>query len=317
MEPFSSEEGTKILNFACNKEVRFEITQRSSFYEPKKTVIIEIYNSSGVNEGSSIFLTNLESAINSLAGKGKGHWILRVFSPVPNGSGLGTSSTIVLGSIFAMNTILGVSIDFPNLIETAQAVERHKMKILGGFQDYFPAAYGGFNLIQRSARDGQIRRENFIVPQSFLRELETRIFCFDLQMSRRGEAIIQDQVQRSLDMSGKTRIALRNQLELAEQLTTAINGNNFETMLDIIDESFLVKKQFSPLISSPEIENLESRLRKSGIRGIKVSGAGGGGHMFCFLPPNFIISNDSTLNKLKRLDICVNPDGAREVHNEE
>jgi len=317
VEPFSSEEGTKILNFACSREVRFEIMQSKSSHDSRKSVTVEIYNNSGVNEGPSTFLSNLESALNGLAGERKGHSVLRVFSPVPNGSGLGTSSTIVLGSIFAVKTIFGIPFNYPNLIDTAAAVERFEMKILGGFQDYFPAAYGGFNLIQKSAGEAQIKREMFRVSHTFQRELETRIFCFDLQINRRGEAIIQDQVQRSRDLNGATRIALRHQLDLAERLTYAISGDNFEEMLDIIDESFLVKKKFSPLISTPEIDNLESNLRKKGIRGIKVSGAGGGGHMFCFLPPDFVVSDDNLLNRLKRLEICVNPNGVREVHNGE
>lgn len=315
VEPFSTEEGSRVLNFAFNKQVDFYVTLEKVIHAEHKKIQVEVINSSGVVDRDSEFVSGLESSLNQTFNEIPNAIKLQIQSPVPNGSGLGTSSTMVVGAVFAISSSLGISISREELIETAFNIERKKMKIIGGFQDYYPATYGGINLIQQLP-GGRPTRSSFAITDSFLLELESRLFCFNLGVSRKGESILLDQVNRSRDVNSITRSALRYQLHLANSLIGAITDSDFETMLDVIDESFKHKKHFSPLISSPIIEKFESELAKRGARGIKVSGAGGGGHMFCFLPIDFDIEEDDYLNQLKRLDVRVSPKGATELINE-
>lgn len=157
------------------------------------------------------------------------------------------------------------------------------MGILGGFQDYFPAIHGGMNSIKFSKRD-QWAITRVEVSEKVIMFLEESIFAFELGIKRNSQQVVKDQMKRASIHNWVTQSALIEQLRIAAALLDALREGKINNIIDLVENSYIQKKKFSPLITYDYIDDIEFRLRAMGARGIKVSGAGGGGHMFCFFP---------------------------------
>jgi D-glycero-alpha-D-manno-heptose-7-phosphate kinase len=109
-------------------------------------------------------------------------------------------------------------------------------------------------------------------------------------------------------------MALKRQLDIVDSLGKAIETEDFDSIVICVDQSYESKKNFSPLITNEVINQTESTLRALGGRGIKVSGAGGGGHMFCFFPEGKPVSLVNAIpNSMKTLDFQFEQRGFREI----
>jgi len=311
--PFCDENGSKVINLAINKFVKVEIEKTKNRSLLEKTANVFVRSTSGYSQPENQFAQQLSTSIES-------HFSLRdnlaitITNPVRPNSGLGTSSTMIVATLKGLDIVLGTEMQNMDLIDLALRIERIEMGVKGGFQDFFPAIFGGLNLINFSKESKEWTCRRFCISESFVSILNSSLFALELGILRDSEKVIEDQIERSLRADSPTTMALKRQLDIVDSLGKAIEVEDLASIANCVDQSYESKKNFSPLITNEIINQTESTLKASGGRGIKVSGVGGGGHMFCFFPEGKPDSLLNTVpNSMKILDFQFEQRGFREI----
>ncbi len=227
---------------------------------------------------------------------------MRVTSYVdaPPGSGLGSSSALVVALVEAFTAYLGAPLGPYDVAHIAFEIERLELRLAGGKQDQYAATFGGTNFIEFHAADRVIVNP-LRVPPAVLNELETSmVICFT-GVSRRSEAIIVEQ-QLGMGMANGQPPAAdvidslhqlkRDALEMKE----ALLRGEIARMAAILNRSWIAKKRTARGISTGRIEEMYDLAFANGAIGGKVSGAGGGGFMMFLVPPHRRIGVVRALN---------------------
>lgn len=205
------------------------------------------------------------------------------FVDAPAGSGLGSSSALVVALVEAFRTYLGLPLGQYDVAHTAFEVERVELALAGGKQDQYAATFGGVNFIEFLA-DNRVVVNPLRVPTALLNELETStVICFT-GVSRRSERIIEDQTRR-MTGAGRALDDLHQLKADAIEMKLALLRGEIEHMAVVLNRSWEAKKRTASGISTELIETLYERGQEAGAIGGKVSGAGGGGFMMFLVPP--------------------------------
>ncbi|MDP3661332.1 MAG: kinase [bacterium] len=202
---------------------------------------------------------------------------------LPARSGLGSSSTFTVGLLLALYALRGEIVSKKKLALDAIHVEQNLIGEHVGSQDQTAAAFGGFNRITFGG-PADILVESIPLSQSALIPFEKSLMLFFTGVSRTASVIAEDQLKRI----GKKADEYRRMLQLVSEAHTIlscanINGRAFGTLLH---EAWLIKKSFSPRVSSPLVDDIYADARAAGAIGGKILGAGGGGFMLFCVPPS-------------------------------
>lgn len=197
----------------------------------------------------------------------------------PPGSGLGSSSAIVVSIIIALSRYLGVSMSRHELAHLAYLVEREDVGIAGGSQDHYASVYGGFNYME-------FRDQVNVVPLRLepyqICEIESQIVLAYVGKPRLSAKIIEKQTENLI--SGGSLNALHSLRDLAYSARTALLSDKYDDFAWCINEGWLRKKELTDSISSEDIENLYEMGLFFGATAGKLVGAGGGGFMLFVTP---------------------------------
>lgn len=200
---------------------------------------------------------------------------------VPHGSGLGTSSTLVVTILAAFAEWLKLPLGQLELAQHAYIIERIDLKMNGGRQDQYAAAFGGFNYIE-FRKDGQVLVHPLQLKINFIRELSFYIVLFYMRTSRASAQIIskqQDNVREGKIEAIEATHALKT---FTEEMKVALLKCDLEEIGRLMDLSWQNKKKLSNHITNAKIDALYEAALSAGSIGGKISGAGGGGFMmFC------------------------------------
>ncbi len=201
----------------------------------------------------------------------------------PMGSGLGSSSALVVALIEAYCAYLDVPLGRYEVAHLAHQIERVDLGLAGGQQDQFSAAFGGINFIE-FLQGGRVIVNPLRFSQAVINELESSlVVCFSGQ-SRMSDHIIRQQSQR-LDAGSTEALEAMHQLKQdASDMKRAVLLGDMRGFAAILERSWMAKKRTSPAISNAHIEDMEIRARRNGAMAAKVSGAGGGGFMMFVVP---------------------------------
>ena len=220
---------------------------------------------------------------------------LTSYVDAPPGSGLGSSSALVVALVEAFTARFSAPLGPYDVAHTAFEIERIDLALAGGKQDQYAATFGGTNFIEFHANDRVIVNPLRVRP-SVLNELETSmVICFT-GVSRRSDAIIAEQQRR---MTGPAATAIDNLHQMkgdAIEMKDALLRGEIRRMATILNRSWEAKKQTAAGISTGLIEDLFDRAFATGAIGGKVSGAGGGGFMMFIVPPEKHIAVIRALN---------------------
>ncbi len=205
---------------------------------------------------------------------------LSVHTDAPPGSGLGSSSTLVVALVAAIRAWLNRPLTQYEMAELAYRIERVDLGIAGGRQDQYAATFGGFNFIEFHA-DATIVNP-LRVPIDALRELEYRLLLAYLRQTRSSARIIER--QRASYMARKRGVvrALDALKTLTLEMKRELLRGHVDAFGELLHESWRSKKQLDPGISTDPVDALYERARRAGAIGGKMPGAGGGGY-FLFL----------------------------------
>jgi D-glycero-alpha-D-manno-heptose-7-phosphate kinase len=219
------------------------------------------------------------------------------FVDAPPGSGLGSSSALVVALVEAFRALLAAPLGPYDVAHLAFEIERIDLALAGGRQDQYAATFGGVNFIEFHANDRVIVNP-LRVAAGVLNELEiSLITCFS-GVTRRSDEIIAEQ-QRRMGVRADPAIDSLHQLKRdAIEMKQALLRGEIPHMAALLNHSWEAKKRTAGGISTHTIEHLYQRAFADGAIGGKVSGAGGGGFMMFIVPPARRIAVIRGLNEL-------------------
>lgn len=210
---------------------------------------------------------------------------LSTYVEAPPGSGLGSSSTLVVAILSAFAEWLNLPLGEYDLASLAYEVERVDLKMAGGKQDQYAAAFGGVNFIEFK-KDGSVLVNPLRIKQDYLNELQKNIVLFYTSVSRYSSEIINQQVA-NIEGGKEHRLDSMHMLKsLAGDLKASLLRGELPSIGESIHQSWIFKKNTAAKISSSLIDDIYEQALKAGALGGKISGAGGGGFAFFFCPGN-------------------------------
>lgn len=209
---------------------------------------------------------------------------LSTFCDAPAGSGLGSSSTLVVVMIRAFVELLNLPLDDYAIAQMAYKIERVDCGLQGGRQDQYSATFGGFNFMEFYADDraviNPLRIKNWIIC-----ELEASLVLFFTGVSRESAKIIADQSNNMKSGAVDAMEAMHGMKREAVVMKECLLRGDFSGLVDSMRLGWENKKRSARTVSNPHMDEIYDTAIKAGALAGKVSGAGGGGFMLFFVPP--------------------------------
>jgi D-glycero-alpha-D-manno-heptose-7-phosphate kinase len=228
---------------------------------------------------------------------------ISTYVDAPAGSGLGTSSTLVVAILGAFVEMLKLPLGDYDIAQYAYDIERVDLKLAGGKQDQYAATFGGVNFMEFLSDDNVIVNP-LRIRNEYLQELENNLVLFYTDTSRESAHIIEAQQQNVKDKNEKSIEAMHRLKEQAYQMKEAMLKGKLNTIGEILDFGFRQKKQMADKISNPYLDSIYERAIQAGAAGGKISGAGGGGFMIFYCPAN---TRYQVIESLKEMNGTVMP----------
>ena len=222
---------------------------------------------------------------------------LSTYVDAPAGSGLGTSSTLVVAIIGAFAEMLKLPMGEYDIAHYAYNIERNDLKLAGGRQDQYAATFGGVNFMEFYDSDKVIVNP-LRIRQKYLNELENNLLLYYTSTSRESAKIIVEQQKNVHEKNEKSIDAMHQLKEQARMMKEALLKGQLHEIGEILDYGFRQKRNMAQNISNSRIEEIYEAAKKAGATGGKISGAGGGGFMIFYCPKNTCYKVAQTLQKL-------------------
>jgi D-glycero-alpha-D-manno-heptose-7-phosphate kinase len=198
---------------------------------------------------------------------------------LPARSGLGSSSAFTVGMLHALHALKGQYVGKVRLAREAVEVEQDVLKETVGIQDQIECAHGGLNLIE-IGRDGSYTVRPMIMPKGGRDALQGKLMLFFTGLQRHASEIAQAQVcnvdRKSAELH---RIAA-----LVPMAVDALASADLDRFGHLLDETWLLKRELSDLVTTPEIDGIYRLAKDAGALGGKLLGAGGGGFFLFYAP---------------------------------
>jgi D-glycero-alpha-D-manno-heptose-7-phosphate kinase len=216
-------------------------------------------------------------------------------SDLPARSGVGSSSAFTVGLLNALYALQGKMTTKRQLSRDAIHVEQHLIKENVGSQDQVATAFGGFNKIEFSNRN-----DFYVYPITIHQQkvdlLQSHLMLFFTGFARNASDIAREQVRQT----PKKRKELKSMAEMVEEAINILNrdSNDINDFGRLLDESWKLKKSLTKLISNGDIDTIYETAMEAGAVGGKLLGAGGGGFILFFAPPE---NHQRIREKLKSL----------------
>ncbi len=200
---------------------------------------------------------------------------------LPARSGMGSSSAFTVGLLNALYAMKGYMPAKQQLMQESILIEQEMIRETVGSQDQALAAYGGFNHIQ-FLPNGEISVRPVVITFERMQLLNRYLMLFYTGIKRTAADIAESYVN---DMEARKR-QLRIMKDLVDEGISLLNsGGELTGFGELLHESWQVKRSLSDRVTNPEVDQMYETARKAGAIGGKVTGAGGGGFMLLFVPP--------------------------------
>jgi D-glycero-alpha-D-manno-heptose-7-phosphate kinase len=204
---------------------------------------------------------------------------------IPAGTGLGSSSSYLVGLLNAMHTLLQDQATPHKLAEEACQIELEVLKKPIGKQDQYMAAFGGLTALDIDP-DGRVCVTRLGLEVDLLESLESNILMFFTNEMRDATAILkrQDEATRTNDKTVVT--SLREIKDIGIEICESISKGNLRRFGELLDVHWQSKKRLAEGISNPQIDAWYELAKRNGAIGGKISGAGGGGFLMLYCEDN-------------------------------
>jgi len=202
---------------------------------------------------------------------------------VPTGSGLGLSGAVTVSLVQAVATFKGLDLSKAELARIASEVEIGALGRPIGMQDQYAAAYGGLNFMTFS-RDG-VEVSPVVLPEGVLSGLERRLLLFHTGASRDSASILSGQKQATEENNAEVIAALDALKGQASRMRDALLAGDLDGFGRLLAEAWDFKKNLAKNITNPDIDGYYAAALAKGALGGKITGAGGGGFLLLYCPP--------------------------------
>lgn len=221
----------------------------------------------------------VKAAVRRFGRSGTGGYDLVLRSNAPPGSGLGSSSTMMVALTGLLAEHYSMALGEYETAQLAHAIEREDLGIAGGLQDHYAATFGGFNFIEFGDR---VIVNPLRVRDETVYELELSLLLCFTGITRDSARVIDDQTRRVTRGVPDTLAGLRAQKELAVAMKAALLLGELSEFGALLGEAWVQKKRLSPLITTARVDELYELAIRTGALGGKATGAGGGGYILFF-----------------------------------
>lgn len=229
--------------------------------------------------------------------------------PAHEGSGLGGSSSLIVGTLNALHSYKGENVSAKILAREACEIE---IEILGhpiGKQDQYAAAYGGFNHIKFNA-DESVFVNPIIFKKEVIEELNNRLLLFYTGVNKRSDTILTEQRRKTKDNLN----ILDKMVELSEELLEELKCGNITKFGEILHKGWIYKQKLASNITNPIINSYYEKAREAGAVGGKILGSGGGGFLLFYCEEKNQNNVREALSNLKELSFNFEPEGSKIIY---
>lgn len=226
------------------------------------------------------------------------------------GTGLGSSSTVTVGSLNAMYSYLGEIITAERLAQEACEIE---IDILGkhiGIQDQYIASYGGLRFLEFKP-DGKITKEKIELEPHHKRQLDENLLLFFTGITRQSDRILIEQENNTQ----KNKNLLREMKCIAYAVRDELREGRIDIIGAMLHESWQLKKQLASQISNCTIDSMYQAARNAGAIGGKITGAGGGGFLLLYCLHGKQEAVRTALHPMQELPFRLEQDGTKVIFN--
>jgi D-glycero-alpha-D-manno-heptose-7-phosphate kinase len=201
--------------------------------------------------------------------------VIRISSDFPIGAGLGGSSAAGVAVVSAMCAVTGADLSRAAMAELSREIEISDLKIAGGRQDHYAAAYGG--ALGLRFRDGAVDVEQLPLPTDLREALERRCLVIYTGQSRISGETIDAVLGAYRARDPRVLHALQRMKELAESMASALRAGDVDDLARLVGEQWTHQRSLHPAIPTPRIDEILARGAAAGAMGGKALGASGGG----------------------------------------
>ena len=230
---------------------------------------------------------------------------------LPSKSGMGSSSSFVVGLMLAMQTLMGKKkFNKFSLANECVFFEQKILKEIVGSQDQIAASYGGFNLLKFNKKKFEIN--SFNKHSNFKKKLNSNLFLIYTGKQRRAHLVAKSYVNT---LTNKNFDAIKAILQITSEAEKSIIKNNPDEFGKLLNEAWLVKKSLSKKVSNDKINELYKQGLNYGALGGKLLGAGGGGFILFYVPKK---NHQKFTNKIGEKNVIhfnFENDGSQVIYN--
>ena len=290
LESYSSIFGGVVLNATINMYAHctIQVTDNNSIEYIAKDIGIEEIYSLNSNIESNVKLPLHHGVYNRIIKEfNNGELIsLRIttYADAPAGSGLGTSSALVVAIVKAFVELLELPLGEYDVAHLAYEIERRDLKLAGGKQDQYAATFGGFNFIE-FYKDDRVIVNPLRIRQWIKDELEESILLFFTGKSRESADIIKEQIKNTIENKKSNLEGMHQLKNAAYRMKESLLKGNIQGIALELKNGWEAKKKTSKVITNELIEEIYQVAINNGALAGKISGAGGGGFMMFIVDP--------------------------------
>lgn len=288
VSPFCDEYGGCVLNVTINMYAYCTIIPKNNgkikFVSPDRNVEVELDSKVilEINKELPLHCGIYNRVIKDYNNNIPLSFEMTTYSDAPAGSGLGTSSTMVVTILKAFQEWLNIPLGEYDMAQLAYDIERNDLGFSGGKQDQYAATFGGLNYMEFYANNHVI--VNPLRMKKWIRnEIENSLVLFYTGTSRDSGKIIEQQTKAT-----KNEKSLEAMFEIKKQtavMKEAVLKGDFNGIAESLHQNWLAKKKTASIISNPHIEETYNYILENGGIAAKISGAGGGGFMMIWCDP--------------------------------
>jgi D-glycero-alpha-D-manno-heptose-7-phosphate kinase len=285
VSPFPEREGGLVLNATIDRYAYGSLREREDGVITVHSLDLDIARHFAAGEALDLDgeLDLVMAAIRRLAGGRPEHGFdLLLSTSAPPGSGLGSSSSMMVCLVGVLSRLLGRQLDHHETAFLAAQIEREDLGLRGGLQDHYASAFGGFNFIEFGGDRTTVNPLR--IPDDVVDELDASLMLCFTGETRAGARIIDDQMGRYEAGVEETMAGLRLQKQIVPEMKDALLRGRLVRFGELLDAAWHAKRAMSPEISNARIESAYEVAREAGAIGGKVTGAGGGGFILFAVP---------------------------------
>jgi D-glycero-alpha-D-manno-heptose-7-phosphate kinase len=228
---------------------------------------------------------------------------------LPARSGMGSSSAFTVGLLNALYAVRGQMVSKQVLAREGIHLEQEILKEAVGSQDQVSAAYGGFNHILFSS-SGEISVRPVVLPPDRFQHLTSHLMLFYTGIKRTAAKVVETYIASFESKRRHLRI-LRDMVD--EALSILCGNGNLAPFGELLHESWLSKRSLGGKISNSEIDEIYDAARSEGAIGGKITGAGGGGFLLLFVPPELQARVREKLDRLLHVPFSLEGSGSQVI----